>query len=97
MAGSTAALRIAWCSAVTMAAGVPAGAAMPVHEVWFSAGKPSSAKVGTSGSWGRRVAEATARGRSLPAWMCCRNTTRLSSANCTSPASTAVTYCEPPR
>src|SRR2546426_530899 len=50
--------------------GVLAGANRPFHDSASKPGKPDSANVGTLGSWGRRLTEATAMGRGLPLLRC---------------------------
>ncbi|MNL65007.1 hypothetical protein D3C87_1892860 [compost metagenome] len=43
---------------------------MPFHTLMLNSGTPASAKVGTSGIWGSRLALATARAVTrLPSWM----------------------------
>ena len=50
--------------------GVPLGTRMPSQPLASKPGKPDSATVGTSGNAGLRVADVTARPRTLPPWMC---------------------------
>ena len=56
------------CSRSTISAGVPLGATMPVHSSISMSAMPCSAKVGTSGKAGGRLAVVMPIARSLPAF-----------------------------
>ena len=61
-----------------MERGVPAGTAMPIHELYSYAPSPASRRVGTSGAISARLEPVTARARSFPALTAGICMTRLS-------------------
>jgi len=76
-------------STETTRGGTPAGAIRPQLPVTSNAGRPASANVGTSGRNGERAFPVCASARSLPPFTSGIAAT-LSSAACTSPATTPV-------
>src|SRR5262245_63810881 len=77
--GTSNALRVSALSQSTVARGVPAGAMSPNQAPPWSAAKPTSAEVGTSGSTGFRCGDNTASARTCPDRD--RKSTRLNSSH----------------
>ena len=84
-------------SRATTAAGVPAGASMPLHSVASSRGRPLSFMVGTSGNCGLRAGDVMASARILPASICGSMTTGVSNIIWICPASRSVMAGAEPR
>ncbi|MNT67178.1 hypothetical protein D3C72_2052990 [compost metagenome] len=95
--GSFRALTVAAWMRSTTACGVPAGATSPYQAMLSTSARPPSVKVGTSGRAGRRLGAATARARSLPAWMWGMDEGRLSNWALTWPAITSLSAGPEPR
>ena len=74
-----------------MSAGRLAGPATPYQLVMLTVGKPSSAKVGTSGSMLERVAVVTPKALRRPDLMCGNTAAGVAKDSCTTLASRSMT------